>query len=325
MKHKHPIRVVARRTGLSPHLIRMWERRYGAVEPDRTESNRRLYSDEDIERLLLLKVATEAGESIGQIAGLSERDLLDLVRSTRQEEPALAPVEDRLSAESYLRSCLEAVSKFDSQLFESRLLQASAVLGQQSLLNDLLIPLLYRIGEMWSDGSIRVAHEHLASTVVRSLLGSMMSAIRLEDNAPRFIATTPAGQFHEFGALMASVTAASLGWRVMYLGPNMPVEDIAAATKGTSARVVGLSLVYPPDDRRLDLELRKLRHLVGEDVVIVAGGRAVPGYAAILDELGILKINDLAELRTELENTRQASALRKRDGESAAKSGGMIH
>jgi DNA-binding transcriptional MerR regulator/methylmalonyl-CoA mutase cobalamin-binding subunit len=325
MKHKHPIRVVARRTGLSPHLIRMWERRYGAVEPDRTESNRRLYSDEDIERLLLLKVATEAGESIGQIAGLSERDLLDLVRSTRQEEPALAPVEDRLSAESYLRSCLEAVSKFDSQLFESRLLQASAVLGQQSLLNDLLIPLLYRIGEMWSDGSLRVAHEHLASTVVRSLLGSMMSAIRLEDNAPRFIATTPAGQFHEFGALMASVTAASLGWRVMYLGPNMPVEDIAAATKGTSARVVGLSLVYPPDDRRLDLELRKLRHLVGEDVVIVAGGRAVPGYAAILDELGILKINDLAELRTELENTRQASALRKRDGESAAKSGGMIH
>ncbi|HPC11710.1 MAG TPA: MerR family transcriptional regulator, partial [candidate division Zixibacteria bacterium] len=80
----YPIRVVAAKTGLSAHLIRMWERRYGAVEPSRTNTRRRLYSESDVRRLTLLRRATQAGAAIGQIATLPEDDLESLVASYEQ-------------------------------------------------------------------------------------------------------------------------------------------------------------------------------------------------------------------------------------------------
>jgi methylmalonyl-CoA mutase cobalamin-binding subunit len=185
--------------------------------------------------------------------------------------------------------------------------------------------LLNKIGDMWSSGEIRVSHEHLASTVVRSLLGSMMSAIRLDDSAPRFIVTTPSGQFHEFGALMAAVTAASLGWKVVYLGPNMPAEDIAQAARDSRAPVIGLSLVYPVDDPGLETEFRKLRHLLGDEIIVVVGGRAVQGYDAIIKELGLLKIRNLDDLRSQLEAIRSAMRVGKTAGVRKAKNNESIH
>ena len=111
MASRHPIRVVARRTGLSTHLIRMWERRYGAVEPKRTDTNRRLYSDEDIERLTLLRRATLDGESIGQIAGLGTEELKALVRTSAPSQ-STGPVRtaDENAVDYHLERCLEIVT-----------------------------------------------------------------------------------------------------------------------------------------------------------------------------------------------------------------------
>ncbi len=304
-RKRHTIKVAARRAGLSAHVIRMWERRYGAVSPGRTDSNRRLYSDGDIERLMLLRRATEAGESIGQIADMEDEDLRKMALSA-SSIPAMTdePGREVRSAQEYLDSCLEAIEAFDAPLLQNRLTDASLSLGRQALLDQLLHPLLEQIGARWNDGRIRVSHEHLASAVVRSLLGALTASSPVDERAPVLVATTPAGHLHEFGALMAAVTAASVGWRVVYLGPNTPAENIAGAARDSRASAVALSLIYPPDDPRIGEELRRLGQLLPGNTRVIAGGRAWPAYQGILNQIGAAVFTDLADFRQFLSDMR---------------------
>lgn len=297
MESKYPIRVVAAKTGLSSHLIRMWERRYGAVEPSRTDTRRRLYSDTDVQRLSLLRRATQAGANIGQIANLPDAELRELVSSYEQISVAGKPRgASPPDAGYFLDMALEAVGILDAARLESVLLQASVALGRTVLLEEVIMKFLEQVGDDWISGRLKVAHEHLASSVSRSFLGRLIEANTIDAGAPVFIATTPAGQLHEFGALISAVTASDAGWQVIYLGPNLPAEDIAGAVRQTDARVVALSLVYPPDDNRLRDELRTIRRLIDPDVQIIVGGRTKEGYQQVLSEIGAVQIDALNNL-----------------------------
>jgi methylmalonyl-CoA mutase cobalamin-binding subunit len=109
---------------------------------------------------------------------------------------------------------------------------------------------------------------------------------------------------HEIGALMAAITAASEGWRVAYLGPNLPAVDIAAAAQHHQARAVVLSIVYPPDDPYLGAELVSLRRLLPEGLAILVGGRAAHGYAEGLETIGAVRLHTLSSLRSTLQSLR---------------------
>ena len=103
-----------------------------------------------------------------------------------------------------------------------------------------------------------------------------------------------------------TVAAASEGWRAVYLGPNLPAAEIAAAAGDNQARAVALSIIYPPDDPLMGHELRQLRKFLGPDVPLLVGGRACGGYAADLDAVGARIIADTAELRAVLESIRSS-------------------
>jgi MerR family transcriptional regulator, light-induced transcriptional regulator len=304
---RHPIGVVARRTGLKPDLIRAWERRYSAVEPGRSDTRRRFYSDADIERLLLLRRVVNTGRSIGQVAGMSNEALQALL----DEEPAPLPPPRRGLAvaqlgeldgttESILQLCLAAAQRLDVRELELQIERASVALSRTNLLEKLLVPLMQRIGDLWHQGTLRPIHEHVASSVVRSFLGGMRGAFHTDPAAPHLVVTTPARQHHELGALIAAATAAGEGWQVTYLGPDLPPEEIAAAAVQKGARAVALSITYPPDDLLLVDELKKLRRLLGPRVALIVGGRAASGYNAVLDEIGALQVGDMGDLRQEL-------------------------
>lgn len=301
---RHPIGVVSRRTGLKQDLIRAWERRYSAVEPGRSDTRRRFYSDADVERLLLLRRVVNTGRAIGQVAGLSNEALQALL----DEEPAPPPSPRRglpqpgldETTESILQLCLAAAQRLDDRELELQIERASVALSRTNLLEKLLVPLMQRIGDLWHEGTLRPLHEHMASSVVRSFLGGMRGAFHTDPTAPHLVVTTPARQHHELGALIAAATAAGEGWQVTYLGPDLPPEEIAAAAVQKGARAVALSLTYPPDDLLLVDELRRLRRLLGARVVVIVGGRAAAGYGAVLDDIGALVVEDLAGLRQEL-------------------------
>jgi DNA-binding transcriptional MerR regulator len=289
---RHPIGVVARRTGLKPDLIRAWERRYGAVEPGRTETRRRFYSDEDVERLLLLRRVVNTGRGISQVANLSSAELEALIAT----EPAPAayapygppPAGDELDevAETFLARCIASAQLLDVRELELELDRASVLFSRTHLIERLLVPLMQRIGDLWHQGALRPIHEHMASSVVRSFLGGMHGAYHPEVSAPHLVVTTPARQRHELGALLAAATAAGEGWQVTYLGPDLPPEEIAAAAL--------------QKDPMLVEDLRRLRRLLGIRTPMIVGGRACPAYGAILAEIGALQVEDLAGLRREL-------------------------
>jgi MerR family transcriptional regulator, light-induced transcriptional regulator len=305
---RHPIGVVARRTGLKPDLIRAWERRYGAVAPGRTQTRRRVYSDEDIERLLLLRRVVHTGRGIGQVAGLSNPELEALIEAepaTPYATPAAAaPEETDEVAEGFLGRCLAAAQRLDAREMELELDRASVLLSRTHLIERVLVPLMRRVGDLWHQGALRPLHEHMVSSAVRSFLGAMGAAGQPEVSAPHLVATTPARQRHELGALLAAATAAGEGWQVTYLGPDLPPEEIAAAALQKGARAVALSITYPPDDPMLVDDLRRLRRLLGPHVILIAGGRACPAYSAVLQEIGASRLEDLASLRRELQGMR---------------------
>ncbi len=304
----YPMRLVIKRTGLTAHVIRAWERRYSAVTPLRTETNRRLYSDEDIQRLNLLRLATTAGHSISQIARLPADQLRDLIpaQPTRSEAPQTGQP-GAGKPEDFLEETVQAVQTMDGEGLESALMRASVALSLPALVEDLIAPMLHRIGELWRLGKVRAANEHLASAVVRTLLGNIKESHRVNDEAPRLVATTPAGQWHELGALIATVTAAAEGWRALYLGANLPAHEIAAAANENRVRAVALSIVYPPDDPHLGNELRQLRRFLAPEIALLAGGRAARHYTTDLQEVGAHIIDGTVTLRAVLERIRSSA------------------
>jgi DNA-binding transcriptional MerR regulator/methylmalonyl-CoA mutase cobalamin-binding subunit len=306
----HPIKVVARRTGLSPHVIRVWEKRYSAVSPTRTETNRRRYSDADIARLNLLQRLIAAGRSIGQIAQLPTDRLHTLLQEDESSEhvitltPAVAPAENGATAQTHFETCLSAVEQLNAAALEEELFRATRALGRIALIDHVIVPLVQKIGERWREGSLRVIHEHLASSVVRMTLEGMRNIANIPPSAPHLIVTTPAGQLHELGALIVAATAVTEGWRVTYPGPNLPAEEIAAAAETLDAQAIALSIVYPPDDPHIVAELQLLRRSLPAEVVVLAGGRSAGNYHEVLMTIGAHILNDVAGLRTVLETLR---------------------
>jgi MerR family transcriptional regulator, light-induced transcriptional regulator len=305
LQQGHLIKVVARRTGLTSHVIRVWEKRYGAVSPTRTPTNRRLYSDIDVERLQLLRRATLTGHSIGQIAQLPPERLRALVAADEMIAPALPRVVSVQLADStpqaILQAGLDAVERLDAAAFEEILTRASVMLSQPRLVEEVIVPLMYRLGELWHEGRLRIAHEHLASAVVRTSLGSLSRGFGPTASAPSLVVTTPSGQMHELGGLIVATTAASDGWRVIYLGSSLPAEEIAAAAHQSRARAVALSIIYPGDDPFLRNELIKLRRGLLDGVVVLVGGQASDAYRDVLEQIGAVRPEDLADLRKHLE------------------------
>lgn len=308
--HKYPINIVSQKTGLSSHVIRVWERRYGAVVPERTATNRRLYSDADIEKLMLLGKAVKSGHGIGNIAELSPERLrqilsLDNAPEAKAERAAAPTLKEPATSRFYLEACMAAVKRLDGSELERAIGRAAVALSQPVLIDEVLVHLIHRVGDMWHDGRLRVIHEHLVTAVIRSFWGSLRSGQETPGNAPNLVITTPAGQLHELGAVMAAATAAAMGWKITYLGPNLPAEEIAAALEFNPALVVALSIVYPEDDPLLEQELRKLRRYLPREVALIAGGRAVENYRNVLEEIGASIVYDLAGFREKLAGLRR--------------------
>ena len=299
---RHPIQVVSRRTGLTADVLRAWERRYQAVTPGRTETGRRLYSDADIERLVLLKRAAGAGRSIAQVAALSSAELASLVQEDEtialQSPPRGSSGVNESNA--WVAECLAAVERYDGIGLRRAIAAASLELSESALIDRLLGPLMHEVGERWHSGTLRVAHEHLATATVQWYLGELTRR-HVRPDAPTIVMAAPAGQRHQVGAMLAAAAAISEGWRVVYLGSDLPAEEIASAATHSKARCVGLSIVYPADDPLLAGELTTLRRLLPSGVTIIAGGKSAAAYLPQLREVNAEHLTDLTAFRAALD------------------------
>jgi DNA-binding transcriptional MerR regulator/methylmalonyl-CoA mutase cobalamin-binding subunit len=301
---RHPIRVVTSRTGLSAHAVRAWELRYEAVTPQRSEGGHRLYSDEDIHRLRLLCSLTEGGRRIGQIAGLETAELADLLQEDRTEGTVEIGAARRRRPDNrslaIVEEAYESILRYDDQALDSIFRRAALDLSAPALIDDVVVPLLERVGVGWTRGQLRPAQEHMATAVVQRTLGWILDTFAPSRNAPKLVVATPSGQQHSLGAQLAAASAATVGWDVMYLGPDLPAEDVAVATAATGARAVALSLVFPADDVAIHSYLKELAASLSVSVALIVGGPALASYDKTLDEIGAVRLSSYEGLRSVL-------------------------
>lgn len=298
---RHSIAVVSRRTGVTQLVLRAWERRYGAVLPARTPTGRRLYTDQDVEKIALLHQLTAIGHRIGDVANLGIGELRALVAEDSGGSAVPGPpTKIPGTVDEYLTAALAAIVKLDAQELNRVLDKALVDLSKPMLRKNLIVPLLTEIGERWGDGRLRISHEHMATSIVGTFLAAMNARQQARANAPLVAVATPSGQFHELGALMAASVALEKGWDALYLGRDLPAEDMASAVRARGAQALLLSLVFPHGDAAVMTELRQLRQLVGAELPIIVGGQAADSYGVALAEICARIVHNEDELQAAL-------------------------
>jgi DNA-binding transcriptional MerR regulator len=252
---------LSRRSGVSTDLLRAWERRYGLLQPTRSAGGLRLYSASDLERVQLMKRHLAEGLAAAEAAALALSD--DPASGTARPGSSFNPAD--------LRSELaEALESFDEPRAQAALDQLLATATTGSLLRDVILPYLHELGARWERGEISVAQEHFASGVLRGRLLGLGRGWGLGMGSLAVLACLP-GEQHDIGLISFGLALRAHGWRIVYLGPDCPVENVAEAARQVEARLVVLSAVSAD---RVELVLPELEKLARDRTVAIGGAAA---------------------------------------------------
>jgi DNA-binding transcriptional MerR regulator len=234
---------LSRRSGVSPELLRAWERRYGLLQPTRSAGGLRLYSPDDLARVRAMQRHLADGYAASEAAALA-------ADTTRHggEEIAIPAAKDELAAALASFDDGEAHAVFDALL---------ARLSIDTLLRDVIVPYLQELGERWERGDVSIAQEHFASTLLRGRLLGLARGWGRGIGPVAVLACAP-GEQHDLGLLSFGLALRARGWRVIYLGTDTPIASVAEAARSCNPAAVVVSAVDPRVFRRHAEELQQL-------------------------------------------------------------------
>ncbi len=245
MASTYPISAVSKLTGIPLDTLRAWERRYQAVTPKRSARGR-LYTEIQVQRLLLLRQAVESGHGIGQVARVRDkglRELLDNGTTLIQSEAARNQV-----SEDFLAPVLRAIEFFDYAQADRALNQATTAVGSpRSLVHHVALPLMRTIGERWHQGKCSIAQEHMLTSLLSALLTSFIRTYTPSNPRARVMFATPVDERHGFPNLAAAMLTAAGGLGVIHLGTELPSADIVLAARKSGASALLLSISKTPE------------------------------------------------------------------------------
>jgi DNA-binding transcriptional MerR regulator len=258
------IKRVAKITGINPATLRAWERRYNLIAPGRTESGYRLYSDDDVAMLSRIKQFTSEGLTIGEAIARVRRALAPLPADA--QAPELSDVRVQLR---------DSLLRFD---------RAGALSGYERLghlaperrAQDVLLPVMREIGDLWEDGTAVVAQEHFASAFVREKLAAMIAELDSGVGpGPEGVCAGAPGELHEFGLMACALQMAAGGWKVLYLGADVPLEETARVVRERKPALVCTSLVVRRGAAECGELAAELRRAAPRETAVVIGGAGV--------------------------------------------------
>ncbi|HSJ51207.1 MAG TPA: MerR family transcriptional regulator [Actinomycetota bacterium] len=256
---------LARRTGVSVELLRAWERRYGVLSPRRSPGGYRLYGPEDERRVRRMQELMAQGLSAAEAARLASSGAAP--PAMERAEPPI-PDLDRMGA-----SLERALDRFDEREAHRLLDRLLAGFTVETVLRDVVLPYLHRLGDRWHDGSVTVAQEHFASNLIRERLLGL--ARGWADGQGRLaILACPPGEMHDLALVTFGVVLSRLGWRITYLGPDTPIETLIDAARRLTPALVVLAATLP-----LTVDRAELRRLAETAPLAVAGPGATDAHA----------------------------------------------
>jgi MerR family transcriptional regulator, light-induced transcriptional regulator len=260
------IKTVAELTGISASTLRAWERRYRFVTPDRSSGGYRVYTDSDVARIARIKSLVDNGFKVSEAISLSERDA-----------PPLPPASISADSLTVIREeLLSALLRMD-RTAATRITDGLAALSVERRVDEVFLPVLTEVGRLWQRGDANVAQEHFASAFAR---GKLMGILDQLDAGPAegreaICAGTP-GELHEIGLLAAAVHLALRGFRVTYLGPDLPFEELGAGLKNRNPALVCTSLIGDRTEDQCRAIARAFRRIVPQGTAVILGGRGIP-------------------------------------------------
>jgi MerR family transcriptional regulator, light-induced transcriptional regulator len=264
------IRSIVEMTGIPRNTLLAWERRYGVPTPSRTPGGHRVYSEADLDLLRRLKELLDQGHRIGEAVALLRRNA-----EPERAHATAAPIDQQR------RELLDALLAFDRTRADEAYHRAGSH-ALRRVIDEVLLPLLREVGDGWHRGEVSIAQEHFASAFVREQLITMLN--RLESGPPGGPAAVCAGypgERHEIGLLAVAVKLALRGWRVTYLGADLPIEELADVILTRKAELICQSVFAPRSRPELEAYAGRLLRLVPRDTLVALGG---PGVAALADE-----------------------------------------
>lgn len=275
----YKIRQVIDLTGVSEFLLRIWEHRYAALDPVRTKSGRRLYTESDILKARALLTLTQQGYRVGDIAqkSLAELNQMLLKSAIAPEESGAGPV---------VKEIMKNVSAFQWQ--EARALIIKDIKKGKSLnwIHNVIVPLLAEMGRQVDKGDISIAQEHILSAIIKESLAFRFKKKSLAENRPRIVFAAPEGDFHDIGIMIASHIASELKANTLFLGPHMPKNELAAVCVRYKATHLLLSSTTGQQDGAKDSYLNYLNFLdrnLNPKTTIWLAGRNAHEYSISLN------------------------------------------
>lgn len=230
---KYNIKAVSKKLGIQAGTLRAWERRYNIISPIRNDAGHRLYSDEHLSILKWLVQKTEQGFTISQAVELLE----DGNTESHLESRELNKDRSHILADEIL----EALLAFDENKAQELLNQTFSLFSIDKVVQEILAQLLVRIGELWEEEKITVAHEHFATAFLRSRIGMIFHTLPIDGYLPKVLAVCSTDESHELGLLIFTLYLRRKGFEVIYLGASIPEKDIETVLEDTDPSILFLS------------------------------------------------------------------------------------
>jgi DNA-binding transcriptional MerR regulator/methylmalonyl-CoA mutase cobalamin-binding subunit len=275
-----PIASVERETGLSKDTLRVWERRYGFPTPERDANGERLYAPVQVCRLAQIKRLMDRGHRPGKLLALDEAALLalDTTASTRPATPD----------QQQLDAWLQLVKTHDSEALQRQFYREMAKRGLARFVQDIVAPLITRIGEAWSRNELGIFEEHLFSQHLEKLFRTTLANMAPQAGSPRVLLTTLPGEEHTLGLLMVEALLVVEDAYPVLLGPRTPIAEIVRAAQLKQVDVVCLSFSSAYSAALATQGLRDLRQVLPASIEMWAGGSGVKPIRKPIDGVSLV-------------------------------------
>jgi MerR family transcriptional regulator, light-induced transcriptional regulator len=277
------IRQIELLTGIKSHTLRIWELRYDFFKAPRKESNLRFYTNEDLKKLLCISFLYHNGWKISKIASLSEEEVI------REVEKIPLGINNYPTAIQHL---LKAAIDFNEAGFVAILNDLQPTIGFEKLVTDVCYPYLHRVGMLWDTSKIIPAQEHFSSYIIQNRVISETEKLASSQSGdPEIVLFCPENEFHELPLLFINYQLRKNGWRVLYLGANCNLEDLAEATRINGIRYLYLHLITNFTGISIDDYFESLRKAF-PDKIIIASGKSIGESQRSFVNLHLLRRDD---------------------------------
>jgi DNA-binding transcriptional MerR regulator len=257
------IRNIELLTGIKSHTLRIWEQRYNFFKAERKESKQRIYTNEDLKKLLCISFLYHNGWKVSKIAALSEGEIEAEVRGT-------AP--DSSNYKTFLQQLLEAAIDFNEAAFVGVLNQLIHTIGFENTILQVCYPYLQRVGLLWDTNNVIPAQEHFATYLIQARLISETEKFSAFQNAsPEIVLFCPENEHHELPLLFLNYLLRKHHWNVLYLGKNIKLADLQETAVLTGIKALYLHLITNFTGLHIDDYLETLRKAFPGKIILASG------------------------------------------------------